>query len=290
MINLQYLLYLLFLQQNKALLKKCFTLHDITEVNVLILAIDIGNTNIVFGVYDNLKLLFYSRAKTDPLKTEHEYAALIKELLSLKNVSRDQITDAAISSVVPALTITMAGAAKIICGCEPLVIGPGIKTGLNIRTNNPNEVGADLVCTSVGAIEKYKLPAIIMDLGTATKIIAVDHTKSFMGCSIAPGIMVSLNALSTSAAQLPHIGISTHIKTIGTNTIDCMLSGTILGAASMLDGMLTRYHEVMGEVKTVVACGGLVNAIVPHCTTKDIIIDESLLLDGLMAIYRRNRL
>ncbi|MEG1850085.1 MAG: type III pantothenate kinase, partial [Oscillospiraceae bacterium] len=241
------------------------------------------------GVYDGDRPLFYSRAKTDPLKTEHEYAVLINEFLLIRGVTRTQITGAVLSSVVPALTITMSDAAAIISGNRPLVVGPGVRTGLNIPTNNPAEVGADLVCTAVGAMEKYPLPAIVIDLGTATKITAVDASRTFMGCSIAPGVLVSLSALSARAAQLPHIGLNTQIKTIGTNTIDCMMSGSILGAASMLDGMIARYRAAMGEVQTIVACGGLVNAIIPHCVTEGILIDKGLLLDGLMAIYRRNR-
>ena len=149
-------------------------------------------------------------------------------------------------------------------------------------------LGADLACTAVGAAEKYPLPAIIIDLGTATKITVVTEDRSFIGGAILPGVKISLEALSGSASLLPSIGLGTgKIKTIGSNTVDCMLSGVVLGTACMVDGLIERYREELGEVPTVVACGGLSPAIVPHCRT-NIILDQDLLLDGLLAIYRRN--
>ena len=253
----------------------------------MVLAVDVGNSNIVFGLYQEASLLFCARAKTDALKSEHEYAVLINELLILNNRSRKEITGAALSSVVPALTSVVVDAIRLLNDIPVLSVGPGIKTGLNIRIDDPSEAGADLVCTSVGAIEKYPLPAIILDLGTATKITAVDRSKSFIGAAFVPGVAVSLGALSRSTAQLPSIGLRSQIKAIGTNTVDSMLSGSILGTASMLDGMVARYRKILGEVPTVVACGGLVDAIIPHCMT-EMIIDKNLLLDGLMAIYRKN--
>ena len=175
-------------------------------------------------------------------------------------------------------------------GVEPLVVGPGIKTGLNIRLDNPAILGADLVCGAVGALLKYKPPLIIFDFGTATTISGIDSTGAFLGGSIIPGINVSLKALSSSAAQLQDINTdSGSIGVIGTNTIDSMRSGSILGSASMMDGMISRYKEVLGEDATVVATGGLASSVTPYCKTKEIILDNDLLLDGLLAIYRRNK-
>ena len=254
----------------------------------MLLAIDIGNTHILFGVYQDERLLFTARAKTDADKTEWEYAVVIGEILRLHNISPEQLSGAALSSVVPAVSDVTMLAVRILKDVPVVVVGPGVKTGLNIRIDEPAQTGADLVCTAVGALERYALPVIIIDLGTATKITVVDKSGNFVGGSIAPGVMVSLRALSRSAAQLPHIGIGSRIKVIGTNTVDSMISGSILGAASMIDGMVVRYREILGPDTTVVACGGLVDAIIPHCKTP-IIVDKELLMNGLASIYRKNR-
>ena len=253
----------------------------------MVLAVDIGNSTMVFGLYKGIEHLFCARVKTDALKSEHEYAILINELLGLYGRSKEDIKGAVLSSVVPALTAVISDAIRLLSDVSVLSIGPGVKTGLNIRIDDPSEAGADLVCTAVGAMEKYPLPAIILDLGTATKISVVDQNKNFIGCAIAPGVAVSLGALSRSAAQLPSIGLKSHIKAIGTNTIDSMLSGSLLGTASMLDGMVARYRKILGDVPSVVACGGLVDAVIPHCMT-EMTVDKNLLLDGLIAIYRKN--
>ena len=256
----------------------------------MILTIDIGNSNICFGVYEGKTALFTARAKTDPLRTETEYAVLLSQIFSLHGFDPSRLTGAAISSVVPALTTVFNDAVRILGNgnIPTVVVGPGVKTGLNIRIDEPASLGADLACTAVGAAEKYPLPAIIIDLGTATKLTVVTEDRSFIGGTILPGVKISLEALSGSASLLPSIGLGAgRIKTIGTNTVDCMLSGVVLGTASMVDGLIERYREELGEVPTVVACGGLSTAIVPHCRT-DIILDQDLLLDGLLAIYRRN--
>ena len=249
----------------------------------MILTIDIGNSNICFGVYEGKNALFTARAKTDPLRTETEYAVLLSQIFRLHQSDPAQLTGAAISSVVPALTAVFHDAVRILGNghIPTIVVGPGVKTGLNIRIDEPASLGADLACTAVGAAEKYPLPAIIIDLGTATKITVVTEDRSFIGGAILPGVKISLEALSGSASLLPSIGLGTgKIKTIGSNTVDCMLSGVVLGTACMVDGLIERYREELGEVPTVVACGGLSPAIVPHCRT-NIILDQDLLLDGL---------
>lgn len=254
----------------------------------MLLAVDIGNSNIVIGGYEGKTLRFVSRIRTDLLRTEYEYAVLLKEILSLHQIRPNDITGGIISSVVPPLSAVLKNAILLIAKVRVLTIGPGMKTGLNIKIDNPGQLGADLLATAIGAMEKYPLPVMIIDLGTATKITVVDEEKGFRGGAIMPGVMIALEALSSQAAQLPKIALeSGEIKPIGTNTIDCMKAGTILGAASMIDGMIDRYKAVLGERVSVVACGGLTNAVIPHCRSA-IVKDEMLLLDGLRILYHKN--
>ena len=254
----------------------------------MLLTIDIGNSNINFGLYDGDKLLFVSRLLTEIKKTEMEYAVLIHHILHLQRLDAKQIHGAIIASVVPPLTSVIREAIRLTVPDAPVLqVGPGIRTGLRICTNNPNELGADFVASSVGAIEKYPLPAAIVDLGTATKISVVDKSHTFVGCSIMPGVSISLDALSSRANLLPHISLEPPVPVIGITTVDCMKSGVILGTASMLDGMLDRYEQEMGPMATVVACGGLANAVVPFCHRK-ILIDDRLILDGLYSIWKKN--
>ena len=254
----------------------------------MLLAIDVGNSNIVFGLYENNKLVFSENVKTDALRTAVEHSVIIDGILSLHGFNPRELSGVAISSVVPPLAPAIREAVRKIRHDIPFfAVGPGVKTGLNIRIDDPGELGSDLCCTSVGAIDRYPLPAIVIDLGTATKISAVDESKSFAGCSIAPGVLVSLGALSRSAALLPSVGISNNIKVIGTNSEDSMLSGSLLGTACMIDGMIDRFKEKMGDVKSIIACGGLVDSVIPHCR-HEIITDHHLLLEGLISIYRKN--
>ena len=254
----------------------------------MILAIDIGNSNINFGLYDGGELLFVSRLLTEIKKTEVEYAVLIHHILHLQRLDAKQIRGSIISSVVPPLTPAIREAIRLtVPGTPVMQVEPGIRTGLRICTNNPNELGADFVASSVGAIEKYPLPAAVVDLGTATKISVVDKNHTFVGCSIMPGVSISLDALSSRANLLPHISLEPPVPVIGITTVDCMKSGVILGAASMLDGMLDRYEEELGPMATVVACGGLASSIVPYCRRK-ILVDDRLILDGLYTIWQKN--
>lgn len=254
----------------------------------MILTVDIGNSYIIFGMHDNGSMLFSSRIKTDPLKTETEMAVLFANLIKLNGFETDAISGAAISSVVPSMTAAARKAVSELCGIEPLVVGPGVKTGLNIKIDNPSSLAADMCCAAVGAMEKYPLPAIIIDLGTATKITVVDKDCAYIGGAIAPGVMVSLGALAKKTALLPSIGLDREIKVIGTETSEAMLSGIVLGTASMLDGMIERFIEQIGDVKTVVACGGLASSVIPYCRREGIIIDRDLSLHGLLNIYYKN--
>ena len=254
----------------------------------MVLAVDIGNSNIVISSFENNNMLFVARVSTDASRTEFEYAVVLKDILELYGYKKEQIDGAIISSVVPPLSSVIKNAILLIKQVRILAVGPGIKTGLDIKIDNPAQLGADMLATSVGAINKYPLPAIIIDLGTATKITVVDKNKTYRGGAIMPGVMISLQALTDRTAQLPQISLSDGVhQAIGTNTIDCMRAGIILGSAGMIDGMLKRYKKELGEDVTVVACGGLTDAIVPYCESK-IISDPHLLLHGLIALYKKN--
>ena len=254
----------------------------------MILAIDIGNSNIDVGAFENGSLLFVSQIQTTIHQSAVEYAVLLKNILLLQECESKMLEGAIVSSVVPALSRPIVEAVKMIRKVRVFQVGPGIKTGLNIRIDNPAQLGADFVAASIGALQKYETPAIIIDFGTATKFSILDQGKNFIGASILPGVTVALEALSDRAAQLPHISLEEEITLIGTNTIDSMKSGVILGNASMVDGMLTRFERALGEIKSVVAYGSLAEAVVRHCEHK-IRVDQQLLMDGLYQIYCKNK-
>ncbi len=254
----------------------------------MILAVDIGNTNIVIGKYIGDTLSYVARMVTDAHKSESEYAVNIQSILSLDKNSSDDIEGAIISSVVPPLTKTIKSAISMLFGVEALIVGPGVKTGINLQVDNPAQVGADLICACVGAFSKYPSPALIIDMGTATKIMVVDEKGTFMGVSIAPGVELSLKALSCGTAQLPQISLEAPGRVLAKNTVECMKSGVIFGNASMLDGMIDRIEKEFSPCKTYVATGGYSSSVVPHCNRK-IAIDENLVLDGLSKIYNKNR-
>ena len=252
----------------------------------MILTIDVGNTHTIIGAYKNDKLIFTSRISTDRNKTQDEYAVAIKSVLSLYN-AEGNIEGAIISSVVPQVSGMLENAIKTLFNCKVFIVGPGVKTGLNIKIDNPAQLGADLVCVSVAALLKYPLPSIVFDLGTATTISAINEKGEMVGGSILTGVGTALNALAQGTAQLPQISLSGDVSVIGSNTIDCMRSGAIFGNASMIDGMILRYKEILGKNTTVIATGGLASSIVPHCREK-ITVDSNLLFDGLYAIYKKN--
>lgn len=256
----------------------------------MILTIDVGNTNTVFGGFDdNEALVFESRISTDRFRMEDQYAITLADILKLYEIDRSRITGAILSSVVPPVTSQLKAAVEKVCGCRVMTVGPGIKTGLNIKIDEPASLGADMAAVAVGAKEKYPLPAIVIDLGTATKILAVDSSGAFIGGIIAPGVKISAEALAAKTASLPLIGITNEPikKVIGTNTIDCMRSGLLGGTAFMLDGMIESFQSEIGEKCTVIATGGFSGVIKPLCKT-DFILDESLILTGLLEIYKKN--
>lgn len=255
----------------------------------MILAIDIGNTNIVVGCFDKDNVLFVERVSTDHTKTELEYAISLKNVLEIYGIKPADVEGGIISSVVPPLTnVLKASAEKIITG-EVLVVGPGIKTGLNIVMDNPASVGSDLIVDAVAAIHEYPVPLVFIDMGTATTISVVDEEKRYRGGMILPGIRVSMDSLTSRTAQLPRISMDAPKKLIGRNTVDCMKSGMIYGNASCIDGMIRRIKKELGrDDVTVIATGGLSTVIIPHCE-EEIIYDNELLLKGLRLIYEKNR-
>ncbi|MDY3767465.1 MAG: type III pantothenate kinase [Lachnospiraceae bacterium] len=254
----------------------------------MILAIDIGNTNIVIGCIKNSNVLFTERLSTDQTKTVLEYAISFKNVLEMYNLSPSMIDGAIISSVVPPVTNLIRTSVEKITGKSVMIVGPGVKNGLNILMDNPAQVGSDLIVNAVAAIHEHKPPLIIIDMGTATTISVVDKNQNYIGGMIIPGIGISLDALTSRTSQLPRISLEPPKKTIVKNTIDCMKSGIIHGNASCIDGMIDRIEKELGEKATVIATGGLAYAIIPHCT-KEILIDDELLLKGLWLIYQKNK-
>ncbi|MCR5801691.1 MAG: type III pantothenate kinase [Lachnospiraceae bacterium] len=252
-----------------------------------VLAVDIGNTNICVGCFDEKEIYFTERISTDMGKTELEYAVLIKTILELRSVAVDSVSGAIISSVVPPLTHIVKNAIRKVIKQEPMVVGAGIKTGLNILIDDPATLGADLVVDSVAALGVYGAPNIVIDMGTATTVAAIDKDKNYIGGVIFPGVNVSLQSLVSGTAQLPGISLSTPKRYIGRNTGDAMKSGIIYGEASRLDGMIDRFEEELGYKVTVIATGGLAGVIVPHCK-HEIIQDQDLMLKGLKIIYEKN--
>ena len=255
----------------------------------MILTADIGNTNITLGLFDGDEAIFISRLATQRHRTSEQYAIELNAIFNLEGINTQKIEGSVISSVVPELTRVFKYAIEKVTGCDALIVAAGIKTGLKINTDNPKEVGADLVAGAVGAVNQYPLPCLIMDLGTATKIMVLDENGVFAGCTIAPGVGISLDALSMRTSQLPTIELSAPEHAIGTNTIDCIRSGTVLGTAAMLDGMADRLERELGTpIKSMVATGGLAKEIVA-CCEKEIIYNKDLILQGLLTIYRKNR-
>ena len=254
----------------------------------MILAIDIGNTNIVVGCIDEEKIYFTERLSTVRTKTELEYAVDLKTVLDIYHIKRTDIEGCIISSVVPQITGIAKLAAEKILKKEVMVLGPGVKTGLNIVMDNPGQLGDDLVADAVAGLASYPVPLVVIDMGTATTISVVNSKKQYIGGMIMPGVGISLDALTARASQLSGISIDAPRHIIGKNTIECMKSGVLYSNAAALDGIIDRIEEELGEKTTVIATGGLAKKIVPHCR-KEIILDEELLLKGLMLIYRKNK-
>ena len=254
----------------------------------MLLAVDIGNTNITIGLYCEDKLIFVSRLATERLRMPDQYAAELAAIFAMHSINTSEFQGAIISSVVPELTNVVKEAVGFITEQTPLVLGPGVKTGLNIKIDNPAQLGADLVAGAVGAISAYPLPCLVLDMGTATKISVIDAKGNYRGCTISPGVKLSLNALSAGASQLSSIPLDAPPSAIGTNTISSMQAGIVLGTAAMIEGLCRKIEASLGEKPaSIVATGGIAADIIRYCDM-DITLDENLILDGLKAIYNKN--
>ncbi len=255
----------------------------------MILTVDAGNTNIVLGCMYDETLRFTARVSTDRAKTEDEYALIFRNLFDLHQVDRHAIEGAILSCVVSELTDVLRKAVETVTKKTPMIIGAGLKTGLNIKIDNPAQLGADLVVDAVAAIEQYQKPIIIFDMGTANTMSVIDSKGQFLGGAIMAGPRLSVDMLSTRTSQLPRIELDAPPKVIGRNTIQCMQSGAIYGHAAMIDGLVDRVEAELGEpIATIIATGGLSERIIPFCKRK-ITLDEHLMLRGLRIIYEKNR-
>jgi len=253
----------------------------------MLLAVDMGNTNIVVGCIEGDSVAFIERISTDRGRMDVEYASLLHMVMQIHKVDAASIDGAIMSSVVPPLTSVLASAIKKITGLEPMIVGAGIKTGLNIRIDTPSELGADLVADSVAALHRYGAPCIVIDMGTATTVTVIDKNRDYIGGVILPGVRSSLDSLVTKASKLPNISLETPKRCIGKNTVECMQGGIIYGQAAQLDGLISRFEEELGYPCRVVATGGLAHAIVPCCRS-EITLDDDLMLYGLQYIYEKN--
>ena len=253
----------------------------------MILAVDVGNSHIVLGCIEEGNIKCISRIVTNRMATTSEYAVQLRQILEFEEIDYKNLDGAILSSVVPPVNESMKTAIVRLTGHEPLMVGAGIKTGLNIKIDDPSTVGADLVAVSVGALEEYGAQVIVMDLGTATTVTVVDKDGAFRGGAIMPGAKLSLNALTEHTSLLQQVSVVAPKKCIGTNTIDCMKAGIVFGHAAMLDGIVDRMVEELGYTPKLVSTGGLAPYITEHCR-HDIIVDDDLLLKGLWVLYKKN--
>lgn len=253
-----------------------------------LLALDMGNTNIVVGVLNETEVVQSIRLSTDRRKTNFEFLIQLRQLLEVFHIDVKDISDGILSSVVPELTLQVSWAMEQLLGKKILTLGnPDVKTGLVVDIENPSSLGKDRIADAVGALHEYPVPLMIVDMGTATTISVISKEKKHIGGMIIPGVRTSLNSLSEHASQLPFIPIEVPNQLIGRNTVDCMKSGVLYGNASMIDGLIDRIAEEIGEEPTVVATGGLSQLITPYCKHR-VIYEENLLLKGLYYIYKEN--
>lgn len=255
----------------------------------MLLVFDVGNTNIVLGLYDGNKMIYHWRAATNELKTADEYAASLGMMFQLDGVTFDMVTDIIISSVVPPVNPTLEYLCRRYFHVEPMMVGPGMKTGLNILYDNPRELGADRIVNAVAGITLYGGPLIIIDLGTATTFCAIDEKKRYLGGAVTPGIGISMEALFQRASKLPRIELTPASSVICKNTVSAMQSGIYYGAIGQVDGIVRRMKKEMGykEIK-VIATGGLADLIASQSETIDV-IDPLLTLKGLYILFKKNR-
>ena len=254
----------------------------------MLLALDVGNTNIVIGFLDASGIRNIARLETDRDKPAHEYAISLRQVIEFSGIAPEDVDGALLSSVVPPINGALVAAVRMITGIRPLVVGPGMKTGLNIALDNPATMGSDLVVGAAAALAMHAPPLIIIDMGTATTMTVIDREARVLGGAIIPGVNLSYGALAAGTSLLPSISITAPKKVIATNTVDSMRSGAVYGTAAMLDGMIERMEAELSEKCTVVATGGLASSIIPYCR-RVIICDDDLLLKGLWILYKKNK-
>ena len=254
----------------------------------MILAIDAGNSIISIGCIDDGEISRVFRLSADIAKTADEYASDIGSIMDFHGVSHAGIAGVIISCVVPPLTGILKSAVMLLAGIDAIVVGAGVKTGMNILIDDPGQLGGDMVATAVGALASYEPPMIIVDLSTATKMYVINKNGGFIGGAISPGISLSLTALAAGTSQLPQVSLEAPEKCISANTIDCMKSGAIFGAASMIDGMTERFEAELGSQAQIIVTGGLADVVYRHCR-RDVIHDPHLILRGLGIIFDKNR-
>ncbi len=254
----------------------------------MILTVDIGNSNIVLGGVKDDQIVFEARLRTEATKTSDQYCVDLKILLDVYKISAEDIEGCIIASVVPQVLNSFQTAIKKLTGKNALVVGPGIKTGLDIRLENPAQTGADLVVADVAALREHKPPLIVIDMGTATTMAVLDQNGAHIGGCIIPGVKLSMDALTEKTALLPGLQLDQPKRAIGRNTVDAMRSGIMIGAACMLDGMVERMEAELGYKTTVIITGGIAKFIAPLCKTP-MIYDKDLIIKGLAALYRDNK-
>ena len=253
----------------------------------MILTIDVGNTNVVIGCVENGEVKSVCRLATNLNDLSSDYALKMRQSFEFDGIDYKNFAGAILSSVVPQLNRAIRSAVKKVTGLDCMVVGAGLKTGVNVKIDDPGTLAGDLITGAVGALAMFKPPIIVVDMGTATTIVAIDKDGAYTGGAIVPGIKLSYTALSSGTSLLPNIAIEAPAKCIGTNTVDSMKSGAVYGAAALVDGMIDRMEEELGETVTVVATGGLAGTVVPHCKRK-IEYEPALLLKGLAILYEKN--
>ena len=254
----------------------------------MLLAVDIGNTNIKYGIYNGDELMRTLTVSCDKNKTADEYSVELYSLIRVMGIHRADFDGCIISSVVPTVTDSISRAARSLLDVEPLIVGPGVKTGLNIRIEDPSTLGADLVAACVAANAEFDAPCIVISMGTATVMCVIDKDRSMIGGPIAPGVMISLNALTGNAALLISVALDAPRSVIGNNTDRSIRSGIVWGSVCMIDGMIDRIEKEIGQKCGIVATGGMANAIIRYCD-HDIAIRDDLIMQGLKLIYQRNK-
>lgn len=254
----------------------------------MLLCTDVGNTNIKFALYEGDKQHVKLRFSTNSQQTPDDFAVKLFSIFQINNIDTSKIKGSVISSVVPRVTYPLVEAIEKVVGIKSLIVGPGVKTGLDLRIDNPSTLGADLVCMCVAVKEMYTCPAIVVGLGTATTIVYMNENRAYCGGAILPGVSISLDALTNNGALLPSVDIAPPKNIICTNTEDCISSGIVYGTASTIDGMIDKFQEETGKSCTIIATGGLASTIIKNCR-HNIILNDDLILEGLKIIYNKNK-